>query len=203
MRIVIAVGLFALQGAKVEVKVDVSQAPELAEWSAKAKSLCEEWYPKIAETLKTENWAPPKEVTLHFDPTYKGVAATSGNKIRISPEWLKKRPDDFGMVVHELTHVVQGYPRGGPGWVTEGIADYVRYVQYEKRAVMPQEKRKGSYTAGYWPAASFLAWMAEKHDPMLIQKLNAAMRSGKWSDTIWNALTGKELDALWKDYLAG
>ena len=131
------------------------------------------------------------------------IAATSGRKIRISPAWLKKRPDDYGMVIHELTHVVQGYPGGGPGWVTEGIADYVRYVQYEKRAITPKEQRKGNYKSGYWTAGSFLAWAAEKHDPKLIQKLNAAMRSGKWADSIWKDLTGKELDALWAAYLAG
>jgi len=33
----------------------------------------------------------------------------------------------FGMVIHELRHVVQSYHRGNtPGWLTEGIADHIR-----------------------------------------------------------------------------
>lgn len=185
-----------------EFKIDVSQAPESREWAEKAKALCEEWWPKVAEALASEGWKAPKEVLLHFDPTYPGVAATSGAKIRISTEWIKKRPDDFGMVIHEMTHVVQAYPRGGPGWVTEGVADWIRYVFYEKRPLIPKGKRKGSYKDAYWTAASFLGWVADQHDPKLISKLNASMRSGKWSDGIWKELTGKELDALWAAYTA-
>ena len=35
--------------------------------------------------------------------------------------------------IHELCHVVQSYPNGNPLWVTEGIADYVRWAIYEKK----------------------------------------------------------------------
>ena len=139
---------------------------------------------------------------LVFEPDYQGIAATSGDRIRIATAWVRKRPDDLGMVIHELTHVVQAYPRGGPGWLTEGIADYVRYVQYEKRAVAPKAQRKGSYTAGYWTAAPFLAWIAEKHEPRVVRKANAAMRSGRRRDDLWKEWTGRDLDALWKDYAA-
>jgi hypothetical protein len=186
----------------VRITTDVSQVPELAEWAAKAKALCEEWYPKISETLATPGFTPPREVSITFEKDKKGVADTSGHRIRVAADWLKKRPDDFGMIIHELTHVVQSYPGGGPGWLTEGIADHVRYFQYEKKAITPREKRRGSYKDGYRTTASFLAWVAAKHDAKLVEKLNAAMRGRKYKEEIFKELSGKDLETLWKDYLA-
>jgi hypothetical protein len=42
-------------------------------------------------------------------------------------------PDEFAMLIHELTHVIQQYPHSPikRGWVTEGIADYVRFFHYQ------------------------------------------------------------------------
>ena len=39
-------------------------------------------------------------------------------------QWISDHPDDFGMVIHELIHVIQAYPAAGdkPGWLVEGIA---------------------------------------------------------------------------------
>ncbi|UJR13660.1 hypothetical protein I4U23_000672 [Adineta vaga] len=33
----------------------------------------------------------------------------------------------YNGVTHECMHVVQRYPRGDPGWLIEGIADYARW----------------------------------------------------------------------------
>ena len=198
----LALTLLALQDGKVKIAVDVSQVPELEEWAAKAKALCEEWYPKMCEYLATPGFEAPKELSIRFEKDKKGVADTSGTKIRIAADWVKKHPEDTGMVVHELVHVAQDYRKGGPGWVTDGIADYIRYFQYEKKAITPKEKRKGSYKDSYRTTASFFAWLVDKHDKEIVKKLNAAMRGGKYSDDLFKEWTGKDLDALWKDYLA-
>ena len=35
-------------------------------------------------------------------------------------------------MVHETTHVVQAYRRGArPGWLVEGISDYIRFFKFE------------------------------------------------------------------------
>ena len=202
MKTLLPVLLLALQD-KVKIEVDVSQVPELEEWAGKAKALCEEWYPKMSDYLATPGFTPPREASLIFEKDRKGVAATSGAKIRIAADWVKKHPEDTGMVVHELVHVVQDYRKGGPSWVTDGIADYIRYFQYEKKAITPKEKRKGSWKDSYRTTASFFAWLAEKHDKEIVKKLNAAMRGGKYSDDLFKEWTGKDLESLWKDYVTG
>jgi hypothetical protein len=195
-------GLLFLQDAKVKITVDVTQVTELQEWGDRAKALCEEWYPKMSDYLSTDGFTPPQEASLIFEKDRKGVAATSGAKIRIAADWVKKHPEDLGMVIHELAHVVQSYKNGSPGWVTEGIADYVRYFLYEKKAVTPKDKRKGSYKDAYRTTASFFAWLVGAHDKEIVKKLNAAMRGGKYSDDLFKDWTGKDLETLWKDYLA-
>ncbi len=167
--------------AKVEVTVDTSQVPELAEWGEQAKKLIEEWHPRIAETLASDNFQPPNKVQLIFEKNGKGVAATTGTTIRVTADWVKKHPDDLGMIVHELTHVVQNYPANDAGWLVEGIADYVRMYQYE-----PQTKLSGidparqSYRDGYRTTAMFLAWIAAAHDKQIVSKLNDAFRHKKY-----------------------
>ena len=114
------------------VHLDTTRAPECAAFATKSKALVEEWYPKINEILfGTDHPLPSAEVSLIFEPR-KGVAETSGHVIRISAEWVtKKAPNDYGMVIHELTHIVQDYRGQGEGWLTEGIADYIRDRHFE------------------------------------------------------------------------
>ena len=33
-------------------------------------------------------------------------ALTSGNRTEFSAQWIAEHPDDFGMVIHGLTHVI-------------------------------------------------------------------------------------------------
>jgi hypothetical protein len=191
----------ALQAPPVKVTTDVSQVPDLAGWAAKAKTLVEEWHPKAAALLATPGFTPPGELTLVFEKDKKGVADASGTTIRIAADWIRKHPDDWGMVVHEMTHVIQSYPGGTPGWVTEGIADWVRYVKYENQPIPPKGRRGKSYKEAYRTAAQFLAWIAARKDPGIVEALNAAARGKTWRDAIFRERTGQELDALWADYL--
>ena len=47
--------------------------------------------------------------------------------------FASEHPEDTGMVIHELTHIIQNYPSPDPGWVTEGIADYIRRLNKAMR----------------------------------------------------------------------
>ena len=187
--------------AQVKVTVDTDQVPELREWADKARALCEEWYPKMSEYLATKGFTPPREVAITFVKDKKGVADTTGNRISVAADWVKAHPEDTGMIVHELVHVVQGYPGKVPGWVTDGVADYIRYFQYEKKSISAKGRRGNSYKDSYRTTASFFAWIAGKHDPEIVKKLNEAARARKYKDELFKDWTGKDLDTLWKDYL--
>ncbi|HEY1861044.1 MAG TPA: basic secretory protein-like protein [Gemmataceae bacterium] len=188
----------------VEVAVDISETPELKEFADKAKELIEKWHPKIAEMLKSDGFTPPSEVTLVFKKDMRGVAHTSGKTITIAAAWIKKHPDDYGMVVHELTHVVQDYRRENrnAGWLVEGIADYVRYFKYEPNTKLGRiNPDKASYRDGYGTAARFLAWIEKTHDKDIVGKLNVALRKGEYKEDLFKESTKKSLDELWADFL--
>jgi hypothetical protein len=187
---------------RVRVYVDTKEVPELAGWGRKAAALVEQWHPKISALLHSEGHTPPREVRIVFRKNMKGVAFASGRTITIAAAWVKAHPDDFGMVVHELTHVVQGYRRGGPSWLVEGIADYVRFSHFEPKTRIRVDPKRASYRDGYRTAAKFLAWAEAKHDRGLVRALNAALRAGAYKDSLFEKRTGKKLDALWADFLA-
>jgi hypothetical protein len=191
--------------AGVEVTVDTSESPDLAEWGAKAKKLVEEWHPKIAALLKSKGFTPPRTVKIVFKKDMKGVAYASGRTITIAAGWIHKHPDDYGMVVHELTHVIQSYRGGGrgAGWLVEGIADYVRFFHYEpKTKVIIPNPRRASYRDSYRTSAKFLAWIEKTHDKDIVRKLNEALRTSKYKDDLFKTYTSKTLDELWAAFVA-
>jgi hypothetical protein len=192
----------AFDGGEVKVTIDTTKAPECAAFAEKSKALVEEWYPRINEILFGKGHALPKtEVKLIFEPM-KGVAHTSKDVMHISAEWVtKKAPNDYGMVVHELTHVVQDYQGKGEGWLTEGIADYIRDRHFEPGVRHHQIKPdKSSYRDGYGPAATFLIWLEEQKDKDIVRKLNIASHDGKYSPALFKEYCGAELDDLWKEF---
>lgn len=185
--------------AKISVTYD--EAPDVKEWAQKARDLCERWYPTIAEVLASPDFIPPREVQLVFKEEKKGIAYTTGTRITVVASWIRQHPDDFGMVIHELCHVVQSYPKG-VGWITEGIADYVRYFKFEPKPAPPRVSPKASYKDGYKTAATFLAWIEKAKDKDVIRKLNGLLRSGGYSDALFKEWTGSDLDGLWKEFVA-
>lgn len=178
--------------------VDTNDATDLKEWGNKAGTLCVEWFPKIAALLPSEGFVAPKQITLDFDPKMKGVAHALNGKITISADFVRQHPEDWGMVVHELTHIVQAYPPGGPGWLVEGIADYIRIVKFEPEAPRPKlDLVKASYKDAYKTTAMFLEWIEKHHASDLVVKMNAALRKGAYRDEMWKELTGKTVNELW------
>ena len=192
--------LFAAPQDKATITVDYAEVPDVKDWAEKARDLCEKWYPIISEALASKDFTPPREVMLVFKDEKKGVAYTTGARITVVADWIRKHPDDFGMVIHELCHVVQSY-KGGVGWITEGIADYIRNYKYEPK---PPGKvnPKSSYKDGYKTAAVFLAWIEKTKDKDIIRKLNEALRTARYKDELMKEWTGSDVDALWKEFLA-
>jgi hypothetical protein len=186
-------------------EADTSKVPDLQPWGKAAEALCAVWYPKVVKILESDDTQRPlpEVVRIVFDPDYKGVAAAGGGRITISPAWVRSHPHDFGMVVHELTHLVQRYPRSRAGWLVEGIADYVRLQHFEPDLPRPKiDFTRAKHTDAYKTTAAFLIWLERKYGPAVVPRLNAALRAGTYTDTLFADITGKGVQTLWTDFAA-
>jgi hypothetical protein len=200
----------ATAAGKYEITFDFSEMPELKPWiETRLKPTCLEWYPKIVDLLPSEGYIAPQRFSITFRKDGRGVAFASGNRITCAGPWFSRNLEGeaVGAVVHEMVHVVQQYRRvrGGnpnPGWLVEGLADYIRWHLYEpankRRRIRPDRDK---YDGSYHVTAALLAHVMEHHDKDAVKKLNAAMRQGKYSDDLWKQYTGKTAEELWADYL--
>lgn len=145
-----------------------------------------------------------RTVKFFIDPTYTGVAETGDGVARYNPEWLKKNPEDIDVVTHEIMHIVQDYRFDNPGWLTEGIADYVRYVyginNVKSKWILPPYRSNQSYTNAYRVTARFLVWLEREKNKKIVDRLDAALRNGTYKKELWMKLTGRTVDELWKEY---
>ena len=187
----------------IEFTVDVTDAPEMKEWADKVARLCEQWYPRLNEELKSDGYKPATQISLSLKSSYKGVAQASGTRITGSVKFFKDHPNDLGAMIHETCHVVQRYRgRGNPGWLVEGVADYVRFFVYEPGKAGPVNPRRAHYNNSYRTTASFLAFVSEKYDKQLVLKLNKLMREGRYKEDVFKDLTGKTVQELDEEWLA-
>lgn len=205
--------------AKYKIEIDSSAAPELKDWAENTlRPAVEEWYPIIVSDLPSEGYTPPQHFDIKIDPEYKGIAATAGTHVMVSPTWIKSQNargpvnEAVGSVIHELVHVVQQYGRGGrrnpmPGYLTEGIADYIRWWKFEPEAVrrpvrpVKRDGQPASYTDSYQTTAAFLEYVAKNRDHEIVVKLNAVGREGTYSPELWKKYTGKTVDELWNEFI--
>lgn len=196
---------------KYEIVFDTSDVPELKEWvETKLKPVCVEWYPRIVEMLPSEGYAAPAKFSITFRSDARGVAFAAGTRITCAADWFKRNLEGeaVGAVVHEMVHVVQQYrrARGGsrnPGWLVEGLADYIRWFLYEPEKNRPRvNPARAKYTDSYRTTGAFLNYLMEHVDKEIVKRLNAAMREGRYTDEIWKELTGKTVDELWAAYVA-
>jgi hypothetical protein len=187
---------------KPEIKVDTKQIETVAKFAKQAQKVADTWYPRIVKTLGADKTKLPKRVTIVLDLEAGGVAGASGNEIRVSARYVAKNPDDLGMIVHELTHVVQAYPKYDPVWLVEGIADYIRFFQYESVSRRPRPNpARASYKDSYRTTGSFLDFVATRYDKELIVKLDKALKAGTYSPELFEQATGKNLDTLNSEWL--
>jgi len=162
---------------------------------------------EVYPVLKKEyNPNAAKEVTFVIDTTYKGVAATSGTIVSFSPEWFKKHPEDIDVVTHEVMHIVQAYGEGGGPWyITEGIADYVRFKYGVNNPAanwsLPNYKEGQKYENGYRVTARFFAWLELHGYPGIVKTIDKNMRDHTYTEELWKQKTTKTLNELWDAYL--
>lgn len=161
-------------------------------------------YPELAAEY---NPGTLKIVTMVIDTAYKGVAETDNGKVTIASSWLHKRPEDIDVVTHEVMHIVQDYGEStGPGWLTEGIADYARNkfgVNNEAaKWSLPAYKAGQNYDNAYRITARFLLWIEVKVKPGIVKDFNTQLRLHKFTDNSWKVATGKTVDELWAQYIA-
>lgn len=101
-------------------------------------------------------------------------------------------------------HIVQDYQGFGPVWLTEGIADYVRYkfgVNNEASGWwLPDYNRNQRYDQGYGVTARFLLWLEKTKKTGIVAKLNEDLREHTFTDATWTTEFGKTLDELWEAY---
>ncbi len=181
----------------VEFVVDVTDAPELKDWADQVARTCERAYPMINDELASNGFRPPRLIRMKISKTYRGVAEASGNRILGSVDYFKGNQKDVGAMVHETTHVVQSYRRGKqPGWLVEGISDYVRFFKYEPENLGRINPRTAHHDSSYRVSAAFLAYLSAKYDRSIVRKLNAALREGRYDDGLFEQFTGKNLKAL-------
>jgi len=202
---------------KYTFTIDTSQTPDLTNWTeTNLVPMIEKWYPEIVRMLPSPGFDAPRKVKLVFSGDMNGVADTAGGRIRCAGRWFREnlQGEAVGAVFHELVHVVQSYGnapaerRNGvkvPGWLVEGIADYLRWYHYEADSRGAEISRnsldRARFDASYRVTANFLDWASRKHDPELVPKLNAAIRQGQYSEALWAEFAGRsltELGAEWK-----
>lgn len=190
----------------IEFTLDVTDAPEMREWGEKVVRVCEREYPMICTELASNGFKPPTRIHMALKASYNGVAEAGGGRITGSVKYFKARPNDIGAMVHETAHCVQNYRgRNLPGWLVEGIADYIRFWKYEPGKAGRLLPERARYDGSYRTTAAFLAFVSEKYDPKLVTKLNAALRANRYDPGMWKALTGKTVEQLnqeWRQSLA-
>jgi hypothetical protein len=211
--------VFAENG-KYQFTIDTSAAPDLTEWTHKELvPVVQEWYPKLVKMLPSEGYEAPTNVTIRFrDNMGRTPASASSGRINCNAEWFRKnlKGEAIGAVVHEMVHVVQSYGRARrdnpdakrtPGWLVEGIPDYIRWFLYEPQVkgaeITPRNLSRAKYDASYRITGNFLNWVTEKYDKDIVVKLNAAARQGKYSEDLWKDYTGEPLAQLGEEWRKG
>ena len=204
-----------------KITIDTTGAPELTDWAEKKLApVLAEWYPKLVAMLPSEGFTPLTNFSVVIAPG-RGVAATGRGRVTANSAWLKGqlKGEAIGALLHEEVHVVQQYGSGRrnnpdfkptPGWVTEGVPDYIRWFLYEPQshgadAIFFRSRPNTvlNYDGLYRITANFLNYVVEHYakDKDLIKKLNAVSRQGKYTDDFWMEMTGKplaELNDEWK-----
>jgi hypothetical protein len=204
---------FAAGDGKYQFVLDVTAAPDLEEWAEKElKPVVQEWYPKLVVMLPSEGFTVPAKVTLKFRNDMGGLPASAGGgQINLNSNWFRKelKREALGSVVHEMVHIIQSYGRGrggnrAPGWIVEGIPDYIRWFLYEPQSkgaeITARNLDAAKHDASYRITGNFLNWVVKNYDEASVQKLNAMARNGEFTEEFWKQLTGKSVQELGEEW---
>ena len=185
--------------------VDISQAPDCADWAKRAEQQMEDFWADTAALLYSDKFITPNAVNVEYrtGPNVTGVAATGGGVMTVNADWARHHDDDTGLTVHETAHVIQSMSAYDPVWLIEGIADWIRWVKFEPEHFHPRiNVEKATYHDSYQTTATFLGWLELHYDSQLVTKLNKATRFGKYKPQMFKDYCGKDIDTLWAEFIA-
>ena len=138
----LAAAVAATQFAGATVVLDASACPDEAKFIEESGFIrtLEKNMPKVIELLDGGEAAknPIADVKLilvkDFACDAAAVAVAQRREITLGVSWARKcsREEVNGALAHEFAHVVQCYTENPPPiWLTEGIADWVRWFNIE------------------------------------------------------------------------
>ncbi|MDI6447985.1 family 16 glycoside hydrolase [Anaerobaca lacustris] len=207
-----------IEGGKYQITIDTTEAPDLTQWAHdELAPVVKQWYPRIVAMLPSDGYEAPTRASITFSADMQGVAATSGTRVRCAARWFRGQLQNEakGAIVHELVHVVQNYGRSRrnnpdatrtPGWLVEGICDYIRWFLYEPHShgaeITSRNIDRARYDGSYRITGNFLNWLTETYDKDIVRKLNAAAREGRYSEDLWTEYTGKTVQELGDEWKA-
>lgn len=171
------------------------------------KKLVETFFSVYPNIYNYFNPAVRKDVIFRIDTQYTGVAYANFQTgvIVFGSTYMLANPEDNDVVTHELTHIVQAYPKYDPVWLVEGMADFSRYKFGINNAAgkwtLPEVTPSQNYDNSYRVTARFLVWVDNKVKAGTPKSLDAAIRAGTYTEATWKTLTGKTVQELWADYV--
>ncbi|PXY47219.1 basic secretory protein-like protein [Flavobacterium hydrophilum] len=166
-------------------------------------------YPKMLEHFNPK--ATKSVIIIFSDADTDHPAHAINNEITVFTKFFTKpvRDKDIDVIVHEGFHLIQAYPesKNTPGWLVEGIADYVREIyglsNAESGWVLPGtlDDKGNKYQASYRTTARFLLWVDKNFKRGIVEILDDKCRTGTYTSEIWKKETNKTIDELWDDYV--
>lgn len=210
-------GIGLLMGARGEVPAELAPpgagrdlaltirgevVPEFAPVVGRLATLYYQCYPALLERFEHPKRPAPRQITLVLKGGLNVPAYCSGAEITVSTDWLRRNPDDVALLTHELTHAVQAYPVGEPGWLVEGLADYARQKYGPKEqpgwALPARLAARQTYKDSYRVAARFLGWLESRH-PGVLDQVHRRLQDREFSLDDFRTFTGKSVDTLWRE----
>jgi hypothetical protein len=209
------------RGTKTEYvrSVDCSEAPEMKDWTERARRVGDDLYPQVCALLAEKGSRFPQQLDICFKKhLQKGRSGEAGiTQVYINAEWAAQFQNDpvvfDQLIVHEMTHVAQAYQHrlfGGllywmpqtPSCWQEGMADYACFKLGLTRGVScPQcGLLFPHYQNGYSCAGAFLLYLEASYNTNLVRELNRVLRRGSYSDEFFLNATGKRLPDLWAEF---
>jgi hypothetical protein len=193
---------------QIAVSFTYNHWSRLHPWGEQLRGKISAWWPAISRALGDGVCASGKTIDIAFARLSPAsvAAEAEGDRIIVNAPYVLANlgnADMFRMIAHELAHVAQAYPGWArPRWMTEGIADYVRYyILFPNDPGRPFDPSREDWREGYAPAAGLIDF-AERGWPGSLARVNAAMRSGADGEAVLAESTGLSMAALWARYLA-
>ena len=181
----------------------VATRPKWRKWAAEAKARCEKFYPTIVSQLGGPNSRQPLSVTITFRKG-RGIAGTAGTHIVCNAEW-------FTAASRRLRRRdPRTVPRGAgvwqqdvPGWVTEGIADYVRWFKFEPARAAPASQSRHGQVHRRLSDHGRVFRLDRAHEKQIVRPTpeRGGAEAASTATSCSADTPSKPLDELWAEYI--